>query len=404
MAGTYTLQPGDSPFRVAGILFGDQRWAQALSEANPGMWHPGQTIVIPDLDTSQTPVITQSWLNQAPTGYLGNTPQYRGPQPTIASPAAPARATQYAPRTNVNTTRRPAAPAPQQSVNPLPAYLPNNNPRSNNFVGAEYMGPTGRYQRNGPLPTRATQYAPRTNVNTTRRTPATQAPAPGEVNYWEGYDPRQTLFGNPAQTARAFSRFVGQTEKQIRSAITGQPAPIFLNQGQQADAARLTALAEAYQAGTVARPAPGQANPGTGWGQSVVAETLSGNLRQADLAWAARYTGLAVFDYFLNPNRPGYYLNRSILPNRISTRLAQELPYRAVAATVDDFLKGLGYEEYEPGKWQVKDPTTTIQRRGPAGPAYGYAPRLSGGYSGGFYGGGYAGGYRPPLTLWRIGL
>jgi hypothetical protein len=52
---TYVVQPGDSYFSIAGSELGDERWAAALHDANPGLDHltPGMEIILPQ--TGGTP-------------------------------------------------------------------------------------------------------------------------------------------------------------------------------------------------------------------------------------------------------------------------------------------------------------------------------------------------------------
>lgn len=58
---TYTVKSGDSYAKIAGQIYGDQRWMSALAGANQDrMLHPGMEIRIPMFDTEKTPVITQA--------------------------------------------------------------------------------------------------------------------------------------------------------------------------------------------------------------------------------------------------------------------------------------------------------------------------------------------------------
>jgi hypothetical protein len=49
--GWYYVRSGDSPWRVAALVWGDGRLYTALTARNPGTWKPGQLIEIPDLPT-----------------------------------------------------------------------------------------------------------------------------------------------------------------------------------------------------------------------------------------------------------------------------------------------------------------------------------------------------------------
>jgi len=69
---TYTVKKGDSYFRIAGELFGDQRFGSALAGANyDKMLHPGMEIRIPRFDTDITPTITQKRMET-----LASAPQF----------------------------------------------------------------------------------------------------------------------------------------------------------------------------------------------------------------------------------------------------------------------------------------------------------------------------------------
>lgn len=62
---TYTVQNGDSWSRIAGNVYGDQRWMQYLQEANSqiGGLKAGMVLEVPDLPDAK-PVITNDWWNE----------------------------------------------------------------------------------------------------------------------------------------------------------------------------------------------------------------------------------------------------------------------------------------------------------------------------------------------------
>jgi hypothetical protein len=49
--GWYYVNAGDSPWSVAAKIWGSGQLHPALTDRNPGTWHPGQFIEIPDLPT-----------------------------------------------------------------------------------------------------------------------------------------------------------------------------------------------------------------------------------------------------------------------------------------------------------------------------------------------------------------
>ena len=133
---------------------------------------------------------------------------------------------------------------------------------------------------------------------------------------------------------------------------------------------------------------------------------------QGQFADAARYTGQAIFNYGQRPDR-------------ITTRLASELPWRSAGfASPEDFLANIGYrpDPSNPGVWDKYDvgaPAVTSGYGDSGGggdqPSYDYGGggwgdwgdsgyyRGGRGYGDGGSGGGGGGGSRGGLIQWRIG-
>jgi len=112
------------------------------------------------------------------------------------------------------------------------------------------------------------------------------------------------------------------------------------------------------------------------------------------VAWAARLTGEAIFQY-------------GQIPNVISTTVANQLPYTYYGySSADEFLTDLGYFEQAPGQW--------IQGDGGGGWDAGTGDDGGGGggsattsYQRAISGGGYTGRYAGASTgliNWRIGF
>jgi len=60
---SYTVKQGESYASISGQFFGNQRWMQALAEANGNKsLHPGDTINIPNFDTKQSPLVTNEFV------------------------------------------------------------------------------------------------------------------------------------------------------------------------------------------------------------------------------------------------------------------------------------------------------------------------------------------------------
>jgi hypothetical protein len=131
---------------------------------------------------------------------------------------------------------------------------------------------------------------------------------------------------------------------------------------------------------------------------------LDNTLNRQQLAEAARLTGDAMFTY-------------GQLPSVISSDVANELPYNPTSQlfqdmmmdsfgvpgfeTSDEFLTQLGYQEYEPGKWEILDPISITGYGDGVYQSGGTSSRSGGGYSPS-RGYGYSQG--GSLVNWRIGF
>ena len=130
--------------------------------------------------------------------------------------------------------------------------------------------------------------------------------------------------------------------------------------------------------------------------------TMPKTLNRQQLAEAARLTGEAMFVY-------------GKMPDVISTDVARELPFKPSSDqfknlfqeawgvegfdTAEEWLTRLGYQEYEPGKWEILDP---IAVTGYGDGVYQGGGMRSRGGSSASRGSGYASG--GSLVNWRIGF
>ena len=86
---SYTVKAGDSYASIAGDQYGNQRWLQALSEANNNRaLHPGMTISIPSFDTEQDPFVSSEFIQQA-GGEAAPAPTVAPAVPQTTAPALP---------------------------------------------------------------------------------------------------------------------------------------------------------------------------------------------------------------------------------------------------------------------------------------------------------------------------
>lgn len=396
---SYTVKPGDSWARIAGAVYGNQRWLLELAKVNGGVnriLHPGEVIDAPDFDLSQTPVITNDQWAGVPTGMTGNTVNYGNAAPAVPSFAPPA-----VPSFNANGGKgnKPYGPAkPPATANPWAAQFNAALPgRVSNQAPTALPQGTGY---SGTAPTNGVPDAARqTGGNNVHTGAAWQGG--GQVHTgaaWQGNPIPQGYLNAQAevrgQTAstQAFAR--GATQGAARPTNVGDPFS-----GIPA-AARQTGnnvhVGAAFQGGTNTNT-PDQPAPTPVMDRAYIAE-------------AARYTGIAIFDYYLNSKRPDYYMKESVLPHDVNARVAAELPFRAAGfATIDEFMLAMGYRVGPDGNWHLYTPSTTRGYTGQttATTSGGYTDYGGGGGGGGYDGGlaryGYGSGNQGAgLVQWRI--
>lgn len=392
MATQHTVKRGDSWASIAGQYYGTQRWLIELAQANglntSSVLQPGQVIDIPDFDLSQTPVITNDQWAATPTGMNGNQLVYGnsgGPQvPSFAPPQVPSFTSNATGTTGKNQAS---------------GLIKPNTGESESYRAQFYEKPYNRYTASGVTPGSAmdTQLsAPivgqRFRADQMAGIPPGARPTPtGQAG--GGLSQRRNT-PNQQFRGRSFSEQFANTHGMSSAQFNGQTtAPSGgsgttgnsgLTRGQQADAARYQAQADAVANGTY--------NAANG----ALPETPA-----SDMAWiadAARYTGLAIYEY-------GKTGNRNQLPNRINARVAAELPFRGAGFTsTEEFMMALGYRVDADGNWTRYDPQVVTSYRTQT-----YVPPAGGGHGGG--GGGYARGpaavqqgYGPGgmLVNWRI--
>jgi hypothetical protein len=377
---SYTVKSGDSWARIAGDHYGNQRWLIELAQANgrsiQDILHPGDVIDLPDFDLSQTPVITQEQWAGVPTGFSGGQAQMGnsggGPSvPSFGPPAIPSFG---------------GAGTPPAGATPGKATYSNGK-------GAVGKPPIyNPYTASGVVPGSAMAAQLKT-------------PAKGKVDPFSGIPAAARQTGGTASGGTA-----GRTLNPQRMTQGTTPArpPV------PASAARLSGLPAATGQGGAAGRTPTQPSAihtGATWGQTPALNSASPSpdgpptaaSDMSNIAWAARYTGLSIYEY-------GKTGNRNQLPNRISARVAAELPFSGAGfGSTEEFMMALGYRLDVDGNWTRYDPKVVSNYRPQTTGRY-YAP--TGGDGGGGGGGGYGGSSRGPaygygadgagLVNWRI--
>lgn len=406
---SYTVRPGESWASIAGTVFGDQRWFEELERANPGvdLLHPGMTINLPDV--SGEPVITVAPSAQgynpfstgvAPGGRRAGRDTGRGGAPLPLSLTQPQ---EFGPETQ---QALPTVPLPASLTRPRRVGPRGSGTQATVNRTLPYLSGQGL----GSVPSLASLASLAPVAGSVGRSIARglgaigrglAAPFAGRGPVLGGL-PGQTLAGiTPPNIGRAF-QFGGPVDLTRSQALTP---------GQNAQANRYAALAASGlytpgpQSSSVRPNAPREptVRKTEGFSQQIVGMNKRGDvMTQAELANAARYTGLAVYEF-------GKTGNRNQLPNRISTRLASELPFRGAGfETVEDFLRALGYADNGDGTWNRLDPVRARGRR-VSGFSGGGTTRGPGRGGGGGGGGGGRGGFESgpsggPLVMWRVGL
>lgn len=393
----YTVKSGDSWARIAGDQYGNQRWLVELAKANGGTGrtlHPGEVIDLPDFDTAQNPTISQGdWNDITGANNFGGGSRRGGgyggpPVPQIGSPTSP--------RPTAATTRPPVpqiAPfssvGSQRRMDELPVAQRNQqrpgSTRQGN-INAQRQTLAAASQRGASYTAMARAYGVQpgqrqTSTNVTpniTNTPTTAAAQQAALRQAVPY-----LFGSP------------QVERnQLQTAL---PYLFPVQPGQQTG-----------NRNTAWNPANNRPNPkvNTVLDNTVVSYGTEGSpLTQAQFNRGAQYTGEA-FEYFLTSQ------NRKQLPRFMTTDLANVMPFpKRAGVTPEDWLRGMGYEEFMPGRWRIMDPVSKYASGGggrySGGGGTGRTGGGGGGRGGGGYGGGgysYGSGSNMPLVNWRIGI
>ena len=240
----------------------------------------------------------------------------------------------------------------------------------------------------------------------------------------------QNLFGPPT---RAIGIAAGVTNRLVAGGTPPLPGPYAAEK-------RAPKLSYAQFLGLepVAQTEPTKpAKPAAGYAQYVPATTeaarlarertegrygLLGTLTQAQLAYASKLTGEAIFGY--DPFGAGFAPGVDRRPKDISTDVALQLPFGLDSPTyhksqyfkdafmeafgvegfanVQEFLTALGYVEEQPGKWHRQDQAAPISGYGGGGGGGGGPIVIPSGGGSGTRAGpvGSPGG----LVQWRIGL
>lgn len=385
---SYTVRAGDSWASIAGNAYGNQRWLIELAQANGmsvnDMLHPGMVIDLPNFDLSQTPVITNEQWAGVPTGVSGGQTQYGnsggGPSvPSFQPPAIPTFGGNGTPPAgSAGKANQPYNPYTASGVQPGSAQAAQLN--------TPIRGRSYRPDQMAGIPPVARAY--------------TSHPQNGSSLAGRSIDPNRMSRGRGY--AEQFAATHGMTPQQFAGQAPGTPNPAMgsritsSNQPRPGSPATTAHNYPSTFAGSKVTPPTSATNTATpGQPPQTAASDMS------NVAWAARYTGVAISYY----GRSG---NRNQLPNRISARVAAQLPYLGAGfGSTEEFMSALGYRLDADGNWTRYDPQVTSGYR-PQTYSAGY-----GGYGGGGGGSGGGGGFtRGPmaqgydplgLVSWRIG-
>ncbi|UOF79174.1 lysin motif [Caudoviricetes sp.] len=459
---TYTVKPGDSWARIAGQAYGNQRWLVELAKANGGtgrMLHPGETIDLPDFDTSINPTISQGDWNAITSannfggsrpaqrggggagGQYGSERKFRGQSAKamrgIAGSGSGYKGPGYMRGVLGGYRGSPGTadtyPTPQIGSTPgTTGYpVPTIDPFGNIATNARQPGELNRTGGGKPP-----KVAPFSSVGSQTRLDETGPVARPTVTPGRTRTPSDAPL--PAYTpgnalAAAFNQIVKNQQAYNIGLAKARADALYPPSARPSTTNRYQAMADRgiYPTGPMTgnyKPTPKVTERKTpGFSDQIVATDASGlNITQGQYAGAARYTGEAVQEFIETKDRRK-------LPNVISTRVAADLPfYNRAGVPVEDWLTGMGYYEFATGQWRILDPTSKYGGKGGGGGKYssggggrrtgGGYPRYPGGGGGGGRrtGGGYpvypgggggssyygGGGYANPIGLvnWRIGI
>lgn len=407
--GQYTVQPGDSWARIAGNTYGNQRWLVELARANGGtsrVLHPGETIDLPDFDTSISPTISQGDWNDITGannfGGNGGGGGGNGGYPTPRVGSGPGAST----ASSRNATSQ---------INPYPTPRMGANPHGVGVTASPLVQPTPRAgsTRTGQINSQRqlTAQQQRQGENYNAMAAAYNKPAGSNFNM-DAYRASERMTG-PAPVQQPDIWRTSRNLYSGRAGVSGSnsltPIPGQMGPGQSWDITRQVNAAMQNPATTPPRnpnwnPANNRRNSHVQTvldNRTVSYGTEGSPLTQAQFNRGAQYTGEA-FQNFLTTS------NRQQLPRFMTTDLANVMPFpKRAGVTPTDWLKGMGYEEFRPGVWRILDPVSKYGGgRGYAGGGGGYS---RGGGGGGRYGGGGGGGYYNQarnlgLVNWRIGI
>lgn len=373
--GSYTVKPGESWASIAGSIYGNQRWLIELAKVNGGInrvLHPGDVIDAPDFDLTQTPVITQDQWAGVPTGMTGNTTNYGNvPTPTVTGPAATSKS--KGTLTNGGMSGgKPYGPVPP----PKPGSW-GDKWQTSSGVGGYTPIPSALPQGTGyggTAPTNGVPAAARQTGKPPVYTPSRNSPGPhGAMGDFTLKPP--TPSGDPV------ANVLGNVWRQTAGAV-GSVVNSIANRGDWMKPPT-----------NVHQTDPAAIHRGANWGQpnaynaAVPGPVPTSASDRSNTAWAARYTGIDIFDYYLNPNRPGYYLNDDILPLTVNARVANELPWKSYGfATAQEFMDSIGFSVGPDGNYVRRQKTKTS---GYSGQTYSTSSASDSGGGGGYDYGGY---------------
>lgn len=327
----YIVKPGDSQARIAGLIWGNQRYFQLV----PGNLQPGQELDLPD-DPGPNPYISQDTWNAVQTGYSGGgQPTYNNSGPAMPNVGLPTVPEYKDPRTSQGPRYNPTAPGPAKPyVDPRSRQGPRYNAPSGVPAGAQKYGIN-------PPPYKDPRYA---------QGPRYNGKPPAEVGRGHAgrrstvLTPKVTPLGAgagpvPPGTAPLASTFPGSP----LLGTTSAPAPWMTSAGP--DTPKSTG---AKPAG----PAPYAGGPGP--------QDMFRPLNNFEINTGAMYYGMAIQSAIESGDR-------SMLPPMIGDVYWQSLMPPEGFESMSDFLTQIGYRMDDTGQWRL------------------YNPKVSQGYGGGVY-------------------
>lgn len=212
--GSYVVQPGDSPASMAGKFWGDQRQFVEIIRANGGrvMFHPGETIQVPDKPSVAVPVISEELIQRLrEAGMWG--------------PAAAGSGTGTSTGSGSSST-----PVPTSQARPNSNYVPPPNDLTPEQMHAAQNGggnaaPAATPPSGGPqLP--QPQWNPNFSPTSQQARPNADAEAPARYNtYFPSVQNGATDFNALKPDAVAGPDVMSQDEMRSRSINSNYGAP-----------------------------------------------------------------------------------------------------------------------------------------------------------------------------------